>query len=197
MKFQALLKKPTQKNYLKYSVNKSALRKKLINLRKKKYSNDIIITSDKFFNFLKRKKIKSKIFGCYYPFNCEMNILNILKSLEDKKFSLSLPKISKNNKMKFFEWSFDMPLKINKFGIPETVSKKRIFPKVLLVPLVGFDNKFNRLGYGGGYYDRYLSENNKDIIKIGVGFSFQKVKNLPVNKYDKKLDFIITEKTIY
>ena len=91
------------------------------------------------------------------------------------------------------------PLKINKFGIPETVSKKRIFPKVLLVPLVGFDNKFNRLGYGGGYYDRYLSENenDKDVIKIGVGFSFQKVKNLPVNKYDKKLDFIITEKTIY
>ena len=180
-------------------MNKSALRKKLINLRKKKYSNDIIIKTDKFFNFLERNKIKSKIFGCYYLFNYEINILNILKSLENKKFILSLPKISKNNKMKFFEWSFDMPLKINKFGIPETVSKKKIFPKVLLVPLVGFDNKFNRLGYGGGYYDRYLSENDndKDITKIGVGFSFQKVKNLPVNEYDKKLDFIITEKTIY
>ncbi|MDA8548521.1 5-formyltetrahydrofolate cyclo-ligase, partial [Candidatus Pelagibacter bacterium] len=59
-------------------------------------------------------------------------------------------------------------------------------------------NKLNRLGYGGGYYDRYLSkvELVKPVLKIGVGFSFQKVKNLPINKYDQKLDYIITEKKI-
>jgi 5-formyltetrahydrofolate cyclo-ligase len=69
-------------------------------------------------------------------------------------------------------------------------------PRVLLIPLVAFDNQLNRLGYGGGYYDRYISkfQNNDKLIKIGIGFSFQKVKTLQINKYDKKLDFIITEK---
>ena len=100
--------------------------------------------------------------------------------------------------MDFFQWSFKEPLKINKYGIPETTSNKKIFPNILLIPLVGFDNQLNRLGYGGGYYDRYLSkvQDYNKIIKIGIGFSFQKVKNLPTNKYDKKLDCIITEKKI-
>ena len=54
----------------------------------------------------------------------------------------------------------------------------------------------NRLGYGGGYYDRYISKDfdKKKIIKIGIGFSFQKVKKVPINRYDKKLNYIITEK---
>ena len=100
--------------------------------------------------------------------------------------------------MDFFQWSSKEPLKINKFGIPETISNKKIYPKILLIPLVGFDDQLNRLGYGGGFYDRYISrvQNKYEIIKIGVGFSFQKVKNLPINKYDKKLNCIITEKKI-
>ena len=100
--------------------------------------------------------------------------------------------------MNFFKWSFKEPLRINKFGIPETTSNKKINPNILLIPLVGFDDQLNRLGYGGGYYDRYLSkiEDNKKIIKIGVGFSFQKIKNIPINKHDIKLDYIITEKKI-
>ena len=100
--------------------------------------------------------------------------------------------------MDFFQWSTKEPLKINKFGIPETISKKKFTQTFFLIPLVGFDDQLNRLGYGGGYYDRYLSkvQNKYRIIKIGVGFSFQKVKNIPINKHDKKLDCIITEKKI-
>ena len=100
--------------------------------------------------------------------------------------------------MNFFQWSFKEPLETNKFGIPETTSIKKIYPNILLIPLVGFDDQFNRLGYGGGYYDRYLSrvQHKHKIIKIGVGFSFQKIKNIPIDKHDKKLDCIITEKKI-
>ena len=98
--------------------------------------------------------------------------------------------------MNFFQWSLKDPLKINKYGIPEPISKKKIYPSILLIPLLAFDKQLNRLGYGGGYYDRYISsfEDNDRIIKIGIGFSFQKINNVPTNKYDKKLDFIITEK---
>ena len=179
-------------------MNKSLIRKRIIAYRKKKYSNNLSISPIKFFNFLKKKKINSKIIGGYYPFNYELNILDLLKTLEKKHYTLSLPKVSKNNNMDFFHWSFNDPLKINKYGIPETISNKKILPDILLIPLVGFDDQLNRLGYGGGYYDRYLSkvQNNDKIIKIGMGFSFQKIKKLPINKYDKKLDYIITEKKI-
>ena len=98
--------------------------------------------------------------------------------------------------MDFFEWSSKDPLLIGKIGIPEPTSKKKVYPDVLLVPLLAFNKYKFRLGYGGGYYDRYISkfQVSHKIIKIGIGFSFQKVKSLPINEYDKKLDFVITEK---
>ena len=179
-------------------MNKSSIRKRLLKLRKNNYSKSFIINSNNFLKFFENIKLEPKSIGGYYPFNYELDILNILEVLEKKDYNISLPKISKNNEMNFYKWSSVEPLKLNKFGIPEPISEKKIFPNILLIPLVGFDYQLNRLGYGGGYYDRYLSKEKvkKKIIKIGVGFSFQKIKNLPTNKYDKKLDCILTEKKI-
>ena len=100
--------------------------------------------------------------------------------------------------MNFYSWSKKDPLKINKFGIPEPVSLKILYPDILLVPLVGYDDNLNRLGYGGGFYDRYIEkvEKIKKVTKIGLAFSYQKIKSIPIDQYDKKLDFIITEKEI-
>ena len=98
--------------------------------------------------------------------------------------------------MDFFEWSLNSPLVINEYGIPEPVSNKIIYPDILLVPLVAFDNKLNRIGYGGGFYDRYIKKikRKKKITTIGLAFSFQEVKKIETNKFDIKLDFIVTEK---
>ena len=87
---------------------------------------------------------------------------------------------------------------INKYGIPEPVKANRVHPDILFVPLVAFDKELNRLGYGGGFYDRYIQKISKikKVVKVGLAFSFQKLKNIPVNKHDKKLDMIITEKEI-
>ncbi len=177
-------------------MNKSYIRKKILYLRKRNYSKNLSINSNKFLKFLEKKNIRSRIVGGYYPFNYELDTLNILEVLENNNYIISLPKVGKKNRMNFFQWSLKDPLKINRYGIPETISKKKVNPGLLLVPLVAFDSELNRLGYGGGYYDRYISKLafKHKIIKIGIGFSFQKVKSLPINKYDKKLDFIITEK---
>ena len=98
--------------------------------------------------------------------------------------------------MDFFCWSIKDPLLINKYGIPEPFSGRAVIPSILLVPLVAFDKKLNRIGYGGGFYDRYIKKikKNKKIVTIGLAYSFQKIKEVPTNQYDIKLDFIVTEK---
>ena len=100
--------------------------------------------------------------------------------------------------MDFFQWSFKEPLSINKFGIPEPISEKIIYPNILFVPLVAFDKKLNRIGYGGGFYDRYIKKiiKIKRVKTIGLAYSFQEVRDIPINKYDTKLDFIVTNKKI-
>ena len=179
-------------------MNKSQIRNKIIKIRKKKFNKDLKIDLGKFISFLKINEINPKSIGGYYPSNYEIDDLDILNLLEKKNLKVSLPIIKKNNHMNFYDWSRNDPLKINKFGIPEPVSSEIIYPDILLVPLVAYDNGLNRLGYGGGYYDRYIEKLDKikKVIKIGLAFSFQKISSIPINKYDKRLDFIVTEKEI-
>ena len=179
-------------------MNKSQIRKKILKIRKNNFNKNLKINIYNFVSFLKLNTDSANNLGGYYPSNYEIDDLEILDLLERKNFKISLPVIRKNNQMDFFKWSNNDPLKINKFGIPEPISSKKFHPDILLVPLVGYDNDLNRLGYGGGFYDRYIEkiEKIKKVIKIGLAFSCQKIKNMPLSKYDKKLDFIITEKEI-
>ena len=101
--------------------------------------------------------------------------------------------------MDFFQWSIKDPLKINKYGIPEPTSERVLYPNILLVPLVAYDKSHNRLGYGKGYYDRFIKKNKKKLknfITIGLAFSFQKYKKIPTSIHDIKLDYILSEKGI-
>ncbi len=178
---------------------KKILRKKLLNIRKKNYldiSTEQIIN---IFELIKIKYNKIKIIGGYIPINYEYNCLGLLKFLEAKNYIISLPIVENNFKMNFYKYSFKNPLKVNKLGIPEPFKlTKIVVPDLIFVPLVGYDNSLNRIGYGGGFYDRYFEKNLKfkKIVKIGLAFSFQKFKKLPINKFDKKLDRIITEKKL-
>jgi len=179
-------------------VNKSQIRKKILKIRKKNFNKNFKINSNKSISFLKTNISNFKNIGGYYPSNYEIDDLEILELLKKKKFNVSLPIIKKDNQMNFFKWSNNEPLKINKFGIPEPVSSRIFYPDILLIPLVAFDSNLNRLGYGEGFYDRYIQkiEKIKKIIKIGLAFSFQKTSSIPINQHDKRLDFIITEKEI-
>ena len=177
-------------------MNKSQIRKKILRIRKQKKNEKFVFNFDLLSNILKRKKVSGKIVGGYYPYNYEIDILQILEKFEKKKFIITLPKIKKNSQMNFYQWSINDPLAINKFGIPEPISKMVKYPDVLLVPLVAFDKNINRIGYGGGFYDRYINKirKRKKVLTIGFAYSFQKVKKIPTNNYDIGLDFIITNK---
>ena len=178
---------------------KSDLRKKILFKRKKNFNRKLLISYERLLNIVKNFKVKKPTFGGYFPVNYEIDCLEVLKRLESKKFKISLPVIKKSNSMEFFKYSFKEPLKINKYGIPEPIKKKKLIPNILIVPLVAFDKNLYRIGYGGGYYDRYLSKLNekKNFLSIGFAFSFQQIKKVPKEKFDRKLDFVITEKKTF
>ena len=177
-------------------MNKSEIRKKILKIRKKNNLKNHSINFKFIDKVLKKEKIKGKILGGYYPYNYEVDGTQILKKFEKQKYRITLPKIKKNFQMDFFNWSTKDPLNINKYGIPEPISNKVQYPDILLVPIVAYDENLNRVGYGGGFYDRYINKikKYKKVVTIGLAYSFQMVKKISTNKYDIKLDFIITEK---
>ena len=177
-------------------MNKSEIRKKVLKIRKKNSTKSLVINFKYLLKIIKKAKISNKVVGGYYPYNYEVDVTKILDQFEKQKYQISLPKIKKNSQMDFFRWSTKDPLSVNKFGIPEPVSDRIVIPTILLVPLVAYDRDLNRIGYGGGFYDRYIKKikNNKRIVTIGLAYSFQKINKVPINRYDIKLDFIVTEK---
>ncbi len=177
-------------------MKKSQIRKKIFKLRKKFYNKNYSINFRTILDVLRKKRIKGNILGGYYPFNNEIDVIKILEKFEKKNYVISLPKTKKNSQMDFLIWSTKSPLLINKYGIPEPIEKKITYPDILLVPLIAYDSKYNRLGYGGGFYDRYIKKikKRKKIFTIGLACSFQKVQKIPIDKHDIKLDLIINEK---
>ena len=129
-----------------------------------------------------------------------MNILNFLENATKKKFKIVLPVIKPSGNMSFKSWIFKQPLYVSTFGTLEPKnSNKEIIPDLIMVPLVAFDSRLNRIGYGKGYYDRILqkiSKIKKKKIFLGIAYSFQKCTKIPVNKHDFRMDYIFTERGI-
>ena len=117
-----------------------------------------------------------------------------------KNFKITLPIIKSSTSMSFKTWIPNDPLYVSKFGILEPKStNKEFIPDLIIVPLIAFDNQLNRIGYGKGYYDRKLKKIKKikrNAVCLGIAYSFQKYKSIPVNRYDFKLDYIFTERKI-
>lgn len=180
---------------------KNLLRKKYYSLRKKKYYEISNLFFNPFIDLIK-SKYKKKILkvALYYPSSFEVNILKLLEFNYISKQKLLLPIIEKNLSMNFFPWKKNEVLQVNKYGMLEPIKSKENIPDIMLVPLLVFDSDKYRLGYGKGFYDRYLNKYLKkfnNILTIGVAFSFQKLHKLPINNKDVKLNYVITEKGIY
>jgi 5-formyltetrahydrofolate cyclo-ligase len=180
---------------------KTILRKKYYLLRKKNYYE---IEKNFFFPLIKliKSKFKKKKLrlALYYPSNFELNVLDFLEIDFMKNKNISLPAIEKKNNMNFYSWEKNQFLFVNQFGMLEPGKKKMKIPNFILVPILAFDKHRYRLGYGRGFYDRYLNKylkKFKNIVTVGVAFSFQKYHKLPRDKNDVKLNYILTEKGIY
>ena len=180
---------------------KNLVRKQYYILRKKKYYEP---DKDFFIPLIEliKSKIKKNFFklALYYPSSFEINVLKLLEFNYFSNKNLCLPVIEENNSMNFFSWKKNKVLQINKYGMLEPIKSQPIIPNIMLVPLLVFDNNKHRLGYGKGFYDRYLNKylkKFKNILTVGVAFSFQNYNKLPIEKKDVRLDYILTERGIY
>ena len=182
-------------------LSKELLRKKYFKLRKKKYypvkKNFFVPLIEILKKELKKQKL---VIGIYYPILYEVNVLKTLEFKIFNKCTIALPKIKKDQ-IKFYEWNKTNIMEVNKYGILEpALTNNQVNPDIILIPLLAFDDKKNRLGYGKGYYDKFLGhflKRNKDILTSGIAFSFQKYKKIPTTPNDIKLDYILTEKGIF
>jgi len=147
------------------------------------------------------ENIKPCVIGSYLPFRNEFSTNLLNDELTGLGFKLSLPCVNENNSsMIFRSYHSNEDLVSNTYGIMEpSEESNEVMPSIIIVPLVAFSLTGYRLGYGGGYYDRYISKNleNKGFVTIGLGFSFQLYDELPYEKHDQKLDWILTEKYLY
>ena len=172
--------------------NKSTIRKKIKILRKKKYAINETAPWDAAKNFFFYfNKIKIKRIGLYWPMQYELDTRPLIKLLLEKNISILLPSIL-SNQMQFLNWNLNNALIFNKlkFYHPKKNAIQKI-PDFVIVPMLAFDRKGFRLGYGKGFYDKFY-EKNKKISYIGYGYNFQEVDKLPSKHYDLKFDAVIT-----
>ena len=130
----------------------------------------------------------------------EIDTSHLLSVIMGKDKQAIIPRIMESKRLEHVLLTDQIILKNNLLGIPEPQNGIIISPKIIdvvFIPLYIFDSKGNRIGYGGGYYDRFLKECKKDTIKIGLSL-FDPVKNIKdLSDFDVKLDYAVTPETIF
>ena len=137
------------------------------------------------------------VIGLYYPVNSEMNTFSLIDYLcsQDKVTCLPIV-INKNKPLIFKPWKRGNKMFIGNYRIPVPDIDQIVTPDLIICPLLAYDSKGMRLGYGGGFYDRTIRylRRNKQTRYIGLAFSKQKsYHDLPSEVHDVPLDAVLTE----
>ena len=146
-------------------------------------------------------KIESdSIVSGYWPISGEIDIRNLMGQLIEKSVSVCLPvTVRPGAPMIFRSWKISDKLLPGQYGVQQPeVTRTKLEPDTVIVPLLAFDSLGNRLGYGRGYYDSTISSlrQKRKILTIGVAFDCQEVSSVPFNDRDERLDWVITEKRV-
>ena len=132
--------------------------------------------------------------------NKEIDTSYLLSVIQGKDKQPVIPKIVDDNRLEHFLLNDQTPLKNNRWGIPEPLSGITINPKqieVVFVPLLVFDQQGHRVGYGKGYYDRFLDQCSESTLKVGLTFFDPVTKIEDIETHDISLDFALTPEQIY
>ncbi len=173
---------------------KTSLRKVLLEKRDGISEDMIKIASEKIFNKLKQIKEykEAQSIACYYPTGSEVLTQNILLEALSSGKKICLPKVVEDD-LEFREINGLNSLEKGTFDIMEPKDDCPVNENfdVVIVPAVGISRNGARLGYGFGYYDRFLSKNK--TTSIVLSYSKQMVKSIPTTKDDYLVDWVVTE----
>lgn len=139
--------------------------------------------------------------AAYWPLTHEADPRFLLQSLSQQGVPLALPRAQKNRPLTFHTWSLSSPLVRGPFGPQEPLeTAPELAPLThLLIPLLAFDRKRHRLGYGQGHYDRTLARlvsHRPRPLFVGFAFACQEVDTVIIDSYDQALDIIVTERDV-
>lgn len=191
--------KKMQKNFARKTL--ITKRRELTKNQYEKYCRQI---SSFAINYLEKEKSSVAIYLAKDK-EFEVSTKGIIDFCQKNEYPLAAPKITKNEKLLKFCAYEDEKLDLHpKYNIyePNNNCKERTLAdiSVIFVPCVGFSNSLDRIGYGGGFFDKTLhayKQINSNATTIGLAFSFQEVFDVEFATFDHKLDMIITEEKIY
>ena len=183
-------------------MNKIEARKKYLDLRKKLDNVQIISKSISISNNLQDLPIwEHNFYHIYLPIKekNEVDTMPIINILNNKKKKVLIPKSDFNNTtMKSFLLNDNTVLKKNNYGITEPINNEEVLGiiDVIFIPLVASDLIGNRVGYGKGFYDKFLRNQNNKILRVGLSF-FNPEKRIKIDEHDENLDFCVTPNRIF
>lgn len=155
-----------------------------------------------FFGNLKPKE--GQIIAAYWPKGREFDTQSVIDECLERGLKIALPIVQKDSRiLKFALWDQSIDLIKGEYGILHPVldeSTEFVSPDIFLVPLLAFDRRGYRLGFGGGYYDATLAfyQDEKEISTVGVAYAQQAcLFNLPTENHDIKMDWIITQQNAH
>ena len=138
--------------------------------------------------------LANTLLGFYWPFRGEIGPHPLVRRLVERGARAALPVVvEKGQPLEFWAWRPGAPLRRGVWDIPIPVERQVVQPGALLVPLVGFDRRGFRLGYGGGYYDRTLAAMDPKPLAIGVGYELGRLETIHPQPHDIPMDAIVTE----
>ena len=139
--------------------------------------------------------VEVQTIGAFLPIGSEPNISEVLEKWlrADSNRRVFLP-VTERKTMRFAYWDPEKPLKIGRFDVPEPTSELFSEPPLLLVPCVALNKEGYRLGYGAGYYDRYLSACAEKPFTAGICFSEFCSLDFEAQSFDAKLNAVISDK---
>lgn len=140
-----------------------------------------------FLNFITSPFFERTSFFIYHSVNTEADTIKLIGYLLSKGKRVLLPRIE-SGEMHAVPYTEERELF---FGIPQPKSGKEEEAEVIITPLLAFDSKGYRLGYGGGYYDRYFAR--RGGVRVGLAYAGQETQSLPHDAHDGRLDAIVTE----
>jgi 5-formyltetrahydrofolate cyclo-ligase len=136
----------------------------------------------------------------FMPMKSEINPLPLLRTLADAGAALALPAVAGKGKPLIMRaYAFGEPLASGVWGIREPAPDAReVFPDIVLVPLLAFDRRGHRIGYGAGYFDMTIAalRARKPIVAAGIAFAAQEIAEVPTTPRDARLDLVLTEREV-